>query len=126
MGRLGHFKVSRSAVSSIPAGTDQRQLYVDSTMESGSLVQQLVMVPLAEDHATTSSIETNRMLMVSGSLILNSIGDVSTALFDGQYWYPYLTSLTSTGSAGFASALFYSQSSFSFSSHRECEPIPSI
>ncbi len=59
------------------------------------------------------------MLMVSGDLDLGSTGTFSSALFDGQQWHPYLTSLSATGDTGSVSSLFYSQHNFSFTAKRE-------
>jgi len=52
--------------------------------------------------------------MVSGDLYLESTGNVTSALYDGEKWYAYLVGTTATGSLGLASSLFWSESSFSF------------
>ncbi|KAM0748462.1 hypothetical protein T439DRAFT_303994 [Meredithblackwellia eburnea MCA 4105] len=80
-------------------------------LQSASGVQQLVFVPLTATHASNDIIEKDRMLMVSGDLTINSTA-MSTALFDGQNWYPYLVSTSSTGGSGAVSQFFYSITSF--------------
>ncbi|KAJ1304739.1 hypothetical protein OPQ81_005877 [Rhizoctonia solani] len=77
-------------------------------------VTQLAMVPLSDPHAGNSVLEDNRVLFMSGSLASNSFGSVSTALFDGATVYPYVSTISTSGSAGFVSGLFYSISNFSF------------
>ena len=76
------------------------------------------MVPLQGQHAANSVLESDRVLMVSGSLADSTFGAASSALFDGQSLTPYITSASSAGTAGSVSALFHSFSSFSFSQRR--------
>ncbi|KAG9120020.1 hypothetical protein FRC07_004660, partial [Ceratobasidium sp. 392] len=86
-----------------------------STSFSGSTeVTQLTMVPLSSPHDSNSVLENNRALFMSGSLASDSFGTASTALFDGSNVYPFISTSSSSGSAGFVSGLFYSVSSFSF------------
>lgn len=87
-------------------------------LEAGSGVQQLVFVPLASDHSANSVIETDRMLLVAGDLTINSTS-MSTALFDGKTWYPYLLATSALGSAGVVSQFFYENTSFNLASARE-------
>ncbi|KAG9085576.1 hypothetical protein FRC06_003542 [Ceratobasidium sp. 370] len=77
-------------------------------------VTQLAMVPLSSPHDNNSILGNNRALFVSGSLASDSFGTVSTALFDGSTVYPFISTSSSSGSAGFVNGLFYSVSSFSF------------
>lgn len=81
-------------------------------------MSQLTMVPLQDDHSANGVIETDRMLMVSGLLSSSSFGTVSTALFDGQTFFPYINSTSAKGTPGAVSSLFYSFSTFSFIHHR--------
>ena len=92
----------------------QRWTAQNQSLLSGSTVQQLAFVPLSTQHIAAGSIEKDRMLMVSGELQLESSGNVSSALYDGAQWYPYLVASSSTGSAGTVSQLFWSSLSFSF------------
>ncbi|GAA5863961.1 hypothetical protein JCM3774_004434 [Rhodotorula dairenensis] len=86
----------------------------NSTLGAGSGVQQLVFVPLAKNHDSNGIVESNRMLLVSGSLQIND-SSVSSALFDGESWYPFLLATASSGSAGAISQFFYSITDFSLS-----------
>lgn len=72
------------------------------------------MVPLSSAHDENTIFANNRVLFMSGALSSNSFGSVSTALFDGATVYPYISTSSLSGSAGFVSGLFYSMSSFSF------------
>jgi hypothetical protein len=88
----------------------------NSTLLPGSLVQQLAFVPLSNEHDASGLIERDRMLMVSGDLLLDNMGNVTSALYDGTNWHPYLVATSATG--GLASgSLFWSESSFDFSIH---------
>ncbi|KAH7339774.1 cortical protein marker for cell polarity-domain-containing protein [Rhizoctonia solani] len=90
-----------------------------STDLSGATeVTQLAMVPLSDPHASNSVLEDNRVLFMSGSLASNSFGSASTALFDGATMYPYISTVSTSGSAGFVSGLFYSISNFSFEARK--------
>lgn len=88
-------------------------------LQGQSDISQLAFVPLQDTHSSNSIIENDRMLMVSGSLLSSVFGNVSTALFDGQNFFPYIQTSTSSGSAGFVSALFTSISNFSFNHRRK-------
>ncbi|KAJ3999992.1 cortical protein marker for cell polarity-domain-containing protein [Lentinula boryana] len=85
-----------------------------STLQKDTAISQLAMVPLQDTHAANSIIESDRMLMISGSLDDSSFGNASTALFDGASFIPYLVSSTVSGTAGSVSSLFHSLSTFSF------------
>jgi hypothetical protein len=87
----------------------------NSTLLSGSLVQQLAFVPLSSEHGATGLIERDRMLMVSGDLYLDDMGNVTSALYDGSNWHPYLVGTSSTGGLASGSSLFWSESTFDFS-----------
>ncbi|KDQ21696.1 hypothetical protein BOTBODRAFT_99589 [Botryobasidium botryosum FD-172 SS1] len=84
-----------------------------NTLQGNTAVTSLEMVPLQDDHSTNGVIESDRMLMVTG-LLASSSWTVSSALFDGQTFYPYITSATSSGLPGFISTLFHSFANFSF------------
>lgn len=86
-----------------------------SALESGTVIQNLAFVPVKDTHTAQGSIESDRMLMASGNVFLAQSGNVSSALFDGQSWYPYLVGSTSTGTLAAASSLFWSEQKFSFS-----------
>ncbi|WVN85113.1 uncharacterized protein L203_100255 [Cryptococcus depauperatus CBS 7841] len=89
----------------------------NNSLQTGSVVQQLAFVPMAAEHASRGSIENDRMLMVSGDLYLENLGNSTSALYDGAHWYPYLIGTSSSGSPGAGSSLFWSKSDFSFKVH---------
>ncbi|KAH8119371.1 cortical protein marker for cell polarity-domain-containing protein [Phellopilus nigrolimitatus] len=88
---------------------------IDSGFESATNIAQLILVPLQDQHSANAMIEQDRMLLVSGSLVSSSFGNASSALFDGQTFFPYITTSTAQGSAGMVSSLFSSIQNFSFS-----------
>ncbi|KAJ6499441.1 cortical protein marker for cell polarity-domain-containing protein [Mycena sanguinolenta] len=91
---------------------------LSSALESNTTVAQLTMVPLQDTHTANSIIQSDRMLMISGSLADPSFGNASSALFDGQNFFPYIVSTSSTGSSGTVSSLFRSLATFSFTQHK--------
>ncbi|KAI0066221.1 hypothetical protein BV25DRAFT_1518743 [Artomyces pyxidatus] len=88
-----------------------------STLQGATNISQLTMVPLQDNHAANSVIESDRMLLVSGTLSDSSFGNASSALFDGQTFIPYIVASSPSGTAGAVSSLFHSLSSFNFNTH---------
>ena len=86
---------------------------------SGTQVSSMVMVPLATEYSDSQMMEKDRMLMVVGSLVLPDSGNSTAALYDGQAWHPYLTSVGRDDNGAGASGLFYSIHDFSFHTRRE-------
>lgn len=91
----------------------------NGTLGPESGVQQLVFVPMSDRHSSNEIMETNRMLLVSGDLAVNGTS-VSSALFDGETWHPYLVSTASDGASGIISQLFYSVKNFNLSNASKC------
>ncbi|KAJ3557907.1 hypothetical protein NP233_g11623 [Leucocoprinus birnbaumii] len=89
-----------------------------SSMEAGTTISQLMMVPLQDTHPAQGVIESDRMLMMSGSLVDSSYGNASSVLYDGQTFIPYIVSTSSSGQAGFVASLFHSFAKFSFTQHK--------
>jgi len=57
--------------------------------------------------------------MISGTLSDSTFGSASQVLFDGQTFIPYLASMTTQGTLGYVSSIFYSIANFSFG--QQCE-----
>ncbi|CAG8450891.1 5265_t:CDS:2 [Paraglomus occultum] len=74
---------------------------------STSRISQLTFLPINGDNPGNDIINGNRILMVVGDLQLNNAGNVSTALFDGQNWHPYLQASQSGGSNGNILGIFF-------------------
>jgi hypothetical protein len=53
--------------------------------------------------------------MISGDLYLDNMGNVTSALYDGTNWHPYLVGTSATGTLASGSSLFWSESTFDFS-----------
>ncbi|KAL5528412.1 hypothetical protein ACEPAF_7548 [Sanghuangporus sanghuang] len=87
---------------------------IDSGFDSSTNISQLTFVPLQDQHSSNSIIEQDRMLLLSGSLVSSSFGNASVALYDGQSFFPYITTSTSEGSSGMVASLFSSIQNFSF------------
>ncbi|KAF7315320.1 SH3 domain-containing protein [Mycena indigotica] len=91
---------------------------LSSTLASNTTIAQLAMVPLQDTHSANGIIQSDRMLMISGSLADSSFGSASSVLFDGQSFFPYIVSSSASGAAGTISSLFHSFSTFSFTQHK--------
>ncbi|TXT15845.1 hypothetical protein VHUM_00348 [Vanrija humicola] len=85
-----------------------------SALLDGTVIQNLAFVPVKHAHTAEGAIEKNRMLMASGDVFLANTGNVSSALFDGASWHPYLVGSTAAGTLGAASSLFWSRSLIDF------------
>ncbi|PWN37872.1 uncharacterized protein FA14DRAFT_187922 [Meira miltonrushii] len=69
-------------------------------LQSTTGIAQLSFVGLTKPHPENTVLESNRMLVVSGALNMQTYGNVSTALFDGQSWTPFLLSTRTGGGPG--------------------------
>lgn len=76
-----------------------------------------MMVPMQDTHGAQGVIESDRMLMMSGALSDSNNGNVSSLLFDGQSFLPYIVSTAANGRPGFVSALFHSFRNINFAHH---------
>lgn len=72
----------------------------NSELQTSTGIAQLSFVGLTKPHPENTVLESNRMLVVSGALNMRSYGNVSTALFDGQSWTPFLLSTRTGGGPG--------------------------
>jgi hypothetical protein len=55
------------------------------------------------------------MLMMTGTLYLDGVGNATSALYDGERTHPYLVGITNNGMLGSAGGIFWSTSNFDFS-----------
>ena len=110
---------TRSVVVVASLSAFRTNVTLGSTFQSTTSVSQLSMVPLQDTHSSNGIIESDRMLLISGSLVSNSFGNVSSALFDGADFFPYIVSTSPSGGPGFVSQFFHSLTSFSFNQGRK-------
>ncbi|CAG8468328.1 10801_t:CDS:2 [Ambispora leptoticha] len=80
----------------------------NNKLNSNSTVNQLQIVPMQTTHNSNGILDDNFMLLVSGSLSLEDYGNVSTALFDGEVFYPYIYSSQTGGLPGNILSIFFS------------------
>lgn len=79
-------------------------------------VAQLTFVGLTKPHADNPVMESNRMIVVSGALNMRDFGNVSSALFDGSQWTPFIRSTRPSGQPGIVRAFTRSVEVLNFSS----------
>ncbi|KAG8849334.1 hypothetical protein FRB96_000870 [Tulasnella sp. 330] len=90
-----------------------------SSWEPTTSISQLKFVPLLDPQTSTGVIAGDRMLFISGAIDSGSQGAMSSALYDGTTFMPFLMTSNSDGSSGYMSGLFNSfGSSFSFSERK--------
>lgn len=81
---------------------------LSSGLLPGSQIYDLQFVPLTKRVSSNSIMESNRNLLVLGSLNL-STRNVSAALFDGATYTPFLTTISNSSSTGIIRTLFSEQ-----------------
>ncbi|CAG8497063.1 2397_t:CDS:2 [Ambispora gerdemannii] len=96
----------------------------NNKLKSNSIVKQLQIVPMKTKHDDNEILKASRMLLVSGSLSLEDYGNVSTALYDGAEFYPYLYTSKTGGLPGIVLSIFFS--SFLDFSNRTLLAIPLV
>ncbi|CAB4484018.1 hypothetical protein RhiirA5_415984 [Rhizophagus irregularis] len=72
----------------------------------GSKIEALSLLPSNGEHDSVDYLGDDWLLLVSGSLKLDPIGDVSAALYDGKNMYPYIISSQMNGVPGRIFAIF--------------------
>ncbi|RIA96482.1 cortical protein marker for cell polarity-domain-containing protein [Glomus cerebriforme] len=72
----------------------------------GSRIEALSLLPSNSEHESVDYLDADWLLLVSGSLKLDSIGDISAALYDGKNMYPYLLSSQTSGIPGSILGIF--------------------
>ena len=78
----------------------QYQLLGNGELLADTGVAQLTFVPLSKAHPGNSVLENNRLLVVSGALSTQTYGNISSLLFDGQNFTPFLVATNLNGSPG--------------------------
>lgn len=94
-------------------------MFSDPSFANGTTFSQLAVVPLQDTHSANGIIETDRVLLISGSLNMSNFGNASSVVFDGENYIPYFVSSSFVGGGSFISQLFHSLNNFSFAQKRE-------
>ncbi|KAF8325204.1 cortical protein marker for cell polarity-domain-containing protein [Cantharellus anzutake] len=89
---------------------------IDGGLVQSTTVSQLDLVPLRDQHIANNVLAQDRALLISGTLSSSTFGNVSSALFDGKSFYPYITSISGSGAQGVIAGFFHSLSTFSSAS----------
>ncbi len=92
---------------------------IDGGLTGSTTVSQLDLVPLKGQHAGNNVLAQDRMLLISGTLNSGSFGNVSSILYDGKSFYPYMTSMSGSGAPGLISGFFHSLSTFALATRRK-------
>jgi hypothetical protein len=88
---------------------------VGDVFGSGTDIQDLQMLPLTTNHASSALISAGQTLMVTGALNVPGFGNASAVLFNGTTLQPFALTTTSANTGGSISR-FFSQEQSSFES----------
>ncbi|CAI2175577.1 7583_t:CDS:2 [Funneliformis geosporum] len=100
----GHTEVDGSAYLCKWTGDEFR--IIGKQIMSDSKIEALTLLPSNNEHENVDYLGDKWLLLVSGSLKLDTIGDVSAALYDGKDMYPYILSSQTNGVSGRITAIF--------------------
>ena len=84
----------------------------DLIFEPGTAIRGLQMFSVTSSHDSTPLVEPERVLMVSGALILPDFGGASAVLYDGKTFRPYALAAKNDNSPGTISAFFSEKQNF--------------
>lgn len=107
-------------------GSSWKDVNQGASVLPGSHIDHLSFVPLksitssSQMMTNVNGIETDRMLMVSGALLLEGNVTVSSALYDGSTWYPYFSTVTASGTTGVVSRMVSVADTFRSAARRQC------
>jgi len=86
---------------------------VGQTLEAGTVIRGLQIFSLTSSHDSSSTVDSNQVLMLTGSIISPEFGSASAVLFNGTTFRPYaLTTNDGGNSAGTISRFFVEYSDF--------------
>jgi Rax2 C-terminal beta propeller domain len=78
-------------------------------------VLDISVLQLSSNHPSNSILPSDKVILLSGSILIPDFGPVSAVFFTGQSFIPYLLTSTLTGTPGLITGLF-TQNTQSFSS----------
>lgn len=85
-------------------------------LNAGSVVTSLQMFTVTSSHDSTSLVNSDQVLMITGSLDIPSFGTASSALFNGTALVPYALTSNTGNSAGTIARVFVQNENFFSSS----------
>ncbi|KAI7858383.1 cortical protein marker for cell polarity-domain-containing protein [Circinella umbellata] len=72
-----------------------------------SIIRQLVVLPLKEAGQSDLMGNNQAVLLATGFINLGDLGNLSSALYDGSQWIPYLTVASENGTIGALQSMFF-------------------
>lgn len=82
------------------------------TLLPGTKIRSLQMFSLTTDHDSSPLIDSDRVLIIAGSLILPDFGTASAAIFNGKTLEPYALTTSADNTAGSIAHMFSEQQNF--------------
>ncbi|OJJ47036.1 hypothetical protein ASPZODRAFT_131964 [Penicilliopsis zonata CBS 506.65] len=91
---------------------------VENTFEDGTVIQSLQVLVTSTTHESSSLLEKDEILLVTGSLVLPDFGNASSAVFNGTAFSPFILTTAADGTPGSVSQLFTEkQNTYTSSGH---------
>ncbi|KAK3694752.1 cortical protein marker for cell polarity-domain-containing protein [Podospora appendiculata] len=81
-------------------------------LESGTVIRGLQVFSLTSSHDSTPTVESNEVLMLTGSIGIPHFGSASAALFNGTAFTPYALTTNSGNTGGTIARIFTEQNNF--------------
>ncbi|OLL22935.1 Polarized growth protein rax2, partial [Neolecta irregularis DAH-3] len=89
---------------------------IASGLSDSSVVYDIQLLPLKNDHSKNNQIPSDRILIAFGQLSSPTMGTASAAVYDGENWQAYILTGQSDGSPGIIYSIFSDGSLSTFSS----------
>lgn len=79
---------------------------VDSVIESGSVITDLSLLDLQDQHTSNDVLPSTQVLLISGNIMLQNFGNASSVFFDGSSFQPAFLTTKADGSSGSVNSFF--------------------
>jgi hypothetical protein len=89
-----------------------RWLSAGRTLQQGTTIRSLQVFSLTSSHDSNDFLESNRVLVLTGSIKIPGFGSASAAIFNGTGFQPYLLTTNSGNTAGMVSKIFSQNQDF--------------
>ena len=81
--------------------------HIEGELGPESNIRQLVVLPLKESGKSDLVGNNQAVLLATGFLNLGDLGNLSSALYDGSQWIPYLTVASENGTTDALQSMFF-------------------
>lgn len=82
---------------------------IDTQLQNGTIISDLALLQVETSHNTNSLLFENEVLLLSGNIIVQDFGSVSSAMFDGESITPVFLTANKDGTSGAINSFFTQQ-----------------